>query len=154
MSTNAHRKLKGGAQEGTETLANSKKGWRIQRGARSGALWRWTEGRWGGCYKLWNRRWWGLSWGLSDKMKSSQGTSLVAQWIRISLPTQRTQVRSLVQEDSTGYGATKPVCHYFRAQVLQLLKPMHLDRACAQQEKPPQWAAQALPPWEGPPRCN
>ena len=29
------------------------------------------------------------------------GTSLVVQWLRILLPTQGTQVRSLVQEDPT-----------------------------------------------------
>ena len=37
--------------------------------------------------------------------------SLVAQWIRIYLPMQGTQVRSLVQEDPTCCGATKPVRH-------------------------------------------
>ena len=35
-------------------------------------------------------------------------TSLVAQWIKIHLPMQGTQVQSPVQEDSTGQGATKP----------------------------------------------
>ena len=63
------------------------------------------------------------------------GTSLVAQWLRICLPMQGTQVQSLVQEDPTCYGATKPVCHNYWAwalesvshnywaDVLQLLKP-------------------------------
>ena len=41
--------------------------------------------------------------------------SLVTQWSRISLPMQETQVRSLIQEDPTCQGATKPVC--------QLLSP-------------------------------
>ena len=41
------------------------------------------------------------------------GTSLVAQWLRIRLPMQGTQVRSLVQEDPTCRGATKPVCHNY-----------------------------------------
>ena len=36
------------------------------------------------------------------------GSSLVAQWQRIHLPTQETRVRSLVHEDPTGCGATKP----------------------------------------------
>ena len=36
------------------------------------------------------------------------GVSLVAEWIRICLPVQRTQVRFPVQEDSTCGGATKP----------------------------------------------
>ena len=38
-------------------------------------------------------------------------TSLVAQWLRIHPSTQGTWVRPLVQEDSTIYGATKPVCN-------------------------------------------
>ena len=33
----------------------------------------------------------------------------MAQWLRIRLPMQGTQVRALGQEDSTGHGATKPV---------------------------------------------
>ena len=37
------------------------------------------------------------------------GTSLRIQWIRIRLPMQRTQIRSLVWEDFTCCGATKPV---------------------------------------------
>ena len=65
-------------------------------------------------------------------------TSLVAQWLRIRLPMHRTQVRSLVQEDPTCCGATKPVrhnywsprtvepaCHKYWAHTLQLLKPVH-----------------------------
>ena len=43
------------------------------------------------------------------------GTSLVVQWLRICLPMQGIQVRSLVQEDSTCHGATKPVRHNYRA---------------------------------------
>ena len=40
-------------------------------------------------------------------------TSQVAQWIRICLPVQGTWVQSLVQEDSTCLGATKPeYCNY------------------------------------------
>ena len=38
-------------------------------------------------------------------------TSLVVQWLRVHLPMQGTQVRSLVLEDPTCLGATKPVCH-------------------------------------------
>ena len=34
-----------------------------------------------------------------------------AQWMTICMPMQRTQVRWLVQEDSTFCGAAKPVCH-------------------------------------------
>ena len=43
--------------------------------------------------------------------------------IRICMPEQGTQVRSLVQEDSTGLEATKPMRHDYRAQELQLLSP-------------------------------
>ena len=45
--------------------------------------------------------------------KGCQGTSLVAQWLRIRLPMQGTQVRALVWEDPTCRGATKPVCHNY-----------------------------------------
>ena len=38
------------------------------------------------------------------------GTSLVAQWLRISLPMQRTRVRSLVWDDPTCREAAEPVC--------------------------------------------
>ena len=102
-----------------------------------------------------------ISWGFScaDWVKNHwaavNGTSLVAQGLRIHLPMQGTQVWSLVQEDPTCRGATKPVrhnywspctlgpkCHNYWAHVLQLLKPACL--ACArQQEKPPQWEARA-----------
>ena len=36
-----------------------------------------------------------------------------AQWLRIHLPRQGTQVRALVQEDPTYRGATKPVRHNY-----------------------------------------
>ena len=39
--------------------------------------------------------------------------SLVAQWLRIRLPMQGTQVRALVREDPTCLGATKPVIHNY-----------------------------------------
>ena len=69
--------------------------------------------------------------------------------VRIRLPVQGTQLRSLVQEDSTGLGATKPVGHDYGAcapepggcdawaHAPQLLKPTR-PRACALQETPPQ----------------
>ena len=44
---------------------------------------------------------------------AAPGTSLVAQWLRIHLPMQGTRVRSLVQEDPTCRGATKPVRHNY-----------------------------------------
>ena len=41
------------------------------------------------------------------------GTSLVAQWLRICLLMQGTQVQALVREDPTCHGVTKPVrCNY------------------------------------------
>ena len=42
-----------------------------------------------------------------------QGTSLVAQWLRIYLLMQGTRVRALVQEDPTCCRATKPVHHNY-----------------------------------------
>ena len=39
--------------------------------------------------------------------------SLVAQWLRIHLTMQGTQVRGLVREDPTCRGATKPVRHNY-----------------------------------------
>ena len=62
-------------------------------------------------------------------------TSLVLQWIRIHLSMQGTQVWSLVWEDSTCCGTTKPLCHNYWGHALgptshsywapmqQLLKP-------------------------------
>ena len=45
--------------------------------------------------------------------KRQKGASLVAQWLRICLPMQRTRVRALVWEDPTCRGATKPVSHNY-----------------------------------------
>ena len=39
------------------------------------------------------------------------GASLMAQWLRIRLPMQGTQVRAPVPEDPTCRGATKPMYH-------------------------------------------
>ena len=52
---------------------------------------------------------------LKDKIvkDESVGTSLVAQWLRIRLSVQGTQVRALVWEDPTCRGATKPVRHNY-----------------------------------------
>ena len=79
------------------------------------------------------------------KMKSSFkkfktfGTSLVAQWLRILLPMQGTQVWALGREDPTCHGATKPMSHNYWACALepashnywahvpQLLKPACLE---------------------------
>ena len=87
-----------------------------------------------------------------DLKRVNTGTSLLAQWLRILLPTQRTRVQSLVQEDPTCCGATKPMCHNYWAWALepashnywahvpQLLKPTCLELVL-HNEKPPQWEA-------------
>ena len=86
------------------------------------------------------------------------GTSLVAQGLRICLPMQGTRVRALVREDPTCRGATKPVHHNYWACALEpashnyrspwaTTAEAHGPRARApQQEKPPQWEARA-PQW-------
>ena len=45
-------------------------------------------------------------------LKRMSWASLVAQWLRIRLPVQGTQVQALVREEPTCHGAAKPVCHY------------------------------------------
>ncbi|KAJ8779945.1 hypothetical protein J1605_012114 [Eschrichtius robustus] len=45
--------------------------------------------------------------------------TLVVQWLRIHLPVQGTRVRSLVPEDPTCHGATKPMRHNYRACALE-----------------------------------
>ena len=100
-------------------------------------------------------------WDLSLRCHSR--ASLVAQWLRIHLPMQGTQVWALVREDPTCCGATKPICHNYWAcalepashnywaRVPQLLSPHAtttealVPRARApQEEKPPQWEALTL----------
>ena len=49
----------------------------------------------------------------TSSYKMSNRASLVAQWLRIRLPMQGTQVQALVQEDPTCRGATKPVRHNY-----------------------------------------
>ena len=83
-------------------------------------------------------------WSKNWKLKVVYGTSLVVQWLRIHLPVQGTRVQSLIREDPTCCGATKPVCHNYRAcalepashnywvRVPQLLKPVR-SRACVLQ---------------------
>ena len=48
-----------------------------------------------------------------EGIKMKVGTSLVAQWLRIRLPIQRTRVRALVREDPTCRGSAKPVHHNY-----------------------------------------
>ena len=59
--------------------------------------------------------------------KITYWASLVAQWLRIRLPMQGTQVRALVREDPTYCRATKPASHNYWACVPQLLKPTRLE---------------------------
>ena len=82
-------------------------------------------------------------------LSGRKGTSLVAQSLGIHLPVQGTRVWSLVWEDPTCCGATKPMCHNYWAWALepashnywahvpQLLKPAH-SRA---------WVPQLLSPY-------
>ena len=67
---------------------------------------------------------WLIGWFEKHKIKWSEAkrkcvcinnirTSLVVQWIGICLPTQGTGVQSLVQEDPTCLGATKPMRHNY-----------------------------------------
>ena len=50
---------------------------------------------------------------VTTNQKTTIGASLVAQWLRICLPMQGTQVRALVWEDPTCHGATGPVSHNY-----------------------------------------
>ena len=71
-----------------------------------------------------------LSWDalhFSLKIYILFGTSLVAQWLRIHLLMQGTGVLSLVREDPTCHGATKPVRHNYWAHLPQLLKSVRLE---------------------------
>ena len=48
----------------------------------------------------------------------AEEASLVAQWQRIHLPMQKTQVQSLVREDPAHLRATKLMCHNCGARAL------------------------------------
>ena len=99
--------------------------------------------------------------------------SPVAQWLRIRLPMQGTRVRSLVREDPTCRGATKPVRHNYWACALEPVSHKYWDREpqllslraattearvprahAPQWEKPPQWEARALQRRVAPARHN
>ena len=66
--------------------------------------------------------------------KAGLRTPLVVQWLRIHRWKQRIQVRSLVQEDSTCLGATKPMCH--NCWSLCTLEPMVHNKRSNSNEKP------------------
>ena len=63
------------------------------------------------------------------KSAGGRAASLVVQWVRIHLLTQETQVQSLVWEDPTCRGATKPVLLNLRVSTLEPVlcneKPAH-----------------------------
>ena len=64
------------------------------------------EGREGGKEEgIWTR--------VSLMSKPVPWASVVAQWLRIHLPMQGTRVRSLIREDPTCCGTTKPVRHNY-----------------------------------------
>ena len=56
---------------------------------------------------------------LDLKIADIWGASLVAQWLRVPLPVQETQVRCLVQEDPTCLRAAKPELHNHSACALE-----------------------------------
>ena len=94
------------------------------------------------------------------------GTSLLAQWLKIRLPMQGTQVRALLWEDPTCHGATKLVRQNYWACTLEpasdnywspraTTTEAHVPRAGAQQqENPPQWEARIPQRREAPARRN
>ena len=93
-----------------------------------------------------------------------RGASLVVKWLGSSANA-GAQVRSLVWEDCTCYGATKSVHHNYWtcalepgscnswAHVLQLSKPRHLQPELCK-EKLPQWEAHTLQWRVAPTYCN
>ena len=71
--------------------------------------------------------------------------SLVAQWLRVCLLRQGTQIRALVWEDPACRGTAGPVSHNYWACA---------SGACAlQRERPRQWEARA-PRWRVAPTCH
>ena len=67
------------------------------------------------------------------ELNETFGLNLVVQWLIIHLPMQETQVSSLVWEDSTCPGATKPMCHNYWDQALE---PANLSKRSHRNEKP------------------
>ena len=61
--------------------------------------------------------------------KKEKRASLVAQWLRIRMPMQRTWGRALVREDPTCRGATKPVRHNYWACALEPMSHSYWARA-------------------------
>ena len=66
-------------------------------------------------------------------------TSPVAQWLRIRMPKQGTQVWALVREDPACYGVTKPTRHSYRSQRAQSTfrnKTLHEKPSAAARQQP------------------
>ena len=86
---------------------------------------------------------------------------LVALWIRICLPMQETQVRSLIREEPTCHRAIRAEHHHcwawalesrsrdYWGHELQILRPMRPPASALQQEKPPQQEACTPKPESG-----
>ena len=55
----------------------------------------------------------GIVLALLELIKNLDRASLVAQWLRVCLPTQGTQAQALVWEDPTCRGATGPMNHNY-----------------------------------------
>ena len=85
-----------------------------------------------------------MTWRLAKRFS---GTSLVAQWLRIHLPMQGTQVWSLVWEDPTCHGATKPMHHNYWACALE--PTSHNYWACAPQLLKPACSRTRMPQLRG-----
>ena len=66
----------------------------------------------------------------------------MVQWLGIHLPMQGTQVQSLVWEDSTCQGATKPMHHSYWAHALEPMlhskRSHHSEKPAHHNEDPPQ----------------
>ena len=98
-------------------------------------------GPWSTMYHIISR---GMSLKYWPKQKRAVGF-LVAQWLRICLPMQRTRVRALVWEDPTCRGAAGPVSHNYWACA---------SGACAPQQEKPQWWEARAPRWRVVPTCR
>ena len=68
--------------------------------------------------------------------KIRRGLSLLAQWQRIRLPMQRTQLASLTPEDPANCGAAPPVTHKHRGLSLEQEKLLRREARAQQLEEP------------------
>ena len=68
-----------------------------------------------------------------SRTRLSDWTELVVQWLRIHLPMQGTLVWSLIQEDSTCHGGTKPTYHNYWSP--SALEPMFCNKRSHSNEK-------------------